>query len=80
MTASGRMEGLTPRGWFHIRHLHLNRPQLVIWRQNWHRYHELQEALKHSEEITTQLRQRIRELEQEASMLRQRIARLTGLE
>lgn len=80
ITASGCMEGLTPRGWFHIQRLHLNRPQLVVWRQNWQRYRELEGALKRSNEITIQLQRRIRELEQEASALRQRIARLTGLE
>lgn len=78
ITASGRMEGLTPRGWFHIRRLHLNRPQLVVWRQNWQRYRELEEALQRSEAITIQLQQRIRELEQEAFRLRQQIARLSG--
>jgi hypothetical protein len=80
ITANGRIEGLTPRGWFHIHRLHLNRPQLVLWRQNWHRLRELEEALRHSEEVTNQLRQRIRELEHEASVLRQRIARITGQE
>jgi hypothetical protein len=78
MTASGRLEGLTPRGWFHIRRLHLNRPQLVVWRRNWQHYRELEEALRHSETITHQLQQRIRELEQEAIRLRQHIARLSG--
>jgi uncharacterized protein YceH (UPF0502 family) len=58
----------------------LNRPQLVVWRQNWQRYRELEEALRSSEAIAMQLQQRIRELEQEASMLRRRIARLSGLE
>ncbi len=80
ITASGRIEGLTPRGWFHIRRLHLNRPQLIVWRQNWERYREIEKALQRSEEITIQLQQRIRELEQEASLLRQRIAQLSGSE
>jgi uncharacterized protein YceH (UPF0502 family) len=52
----------------------------VIWRQNWQRYRELEEALRHSEAITHQLQQRIRELEQEAIRLRQQIARLSGSE
>lgn len=78
LTASGRLEGSTRRGWFHIRRLHLNRPQLVVWRLNWQRYRELEEALQHSEAITHQLQQRIRELEQEAIRLRQQIARLSG--
>jgi hypothetical protein len=58
----------------------LNPPQLVVWRQNWQRYRELEEALRRSEAIAMQLQLRIRELEQEASMLRRRIARLSGLE
>jgi HNH endonuclease len=28
-TAQGRLLGLTPRGWFHIQRLHLNRAQLI---------------------------------------------------
>lgn len=79
-TTNGRAEGLTPRGWFHIRRLHLNRPQLVVWRQNKQRYSELEGISRRSEEITFQLQQRIRELEQEAFELRQRIARLSGSE
>lgn len=78
VTASGRIEGRTPRGWFHINRLHLNRPQLIVWRQNWQRYHRLEDALNQSEQITSQLQHRIRELEQEAVFLRQQIARLTG--
>src|SRR5262245_14303010 len=31
-TVHGRLLGLTPRGWFHIQRLHLNRPQLVEMR------------------------------------------------
>ena len=31
---SGRVTGFTPRGWFHIQRLHLNRPQLVEMRKN----------------------------------------------
>ena len=78
VTVSGRMEGITPRGWFHINRLHLNRPQLIIWRQNWQRYRRMEDALSQSEQITIQLQQRIRELEQEAVFLRQQIAILTG--
>jgi hypothetical protein len=78
VTVSGRAEGLTPRGWFHINRLQLNRPQLVVWRQNWQRYRRMDSALNQSEEITIRLQQRIRELEQEASVLRQRITILMG--
>lgn len=80
MTPSGRIEGLTPQGSFHIYRLHLNRPQLVVWRQNRQRYLELEEALRRSERIAIQLRQRIRKLEDETSRLRGQIARLSGLE
>ena len=78
VTASGRVEGLTPRGWFHINRLQLNRPQLVVWRQNWQRYRRIERALNQSEEITVRLQQRIQELEQEAFTLRQRIVMLMG--
>ena len=80
VTASGRLEGLTPRGWFHIHRLHLNRSQLVVWRQNRRRHAELEAALQQSELINAQLQRRIQELEQEAAILRRRIARLSGLE
>ena len=78
ITVSGRIEGLTPRGWFHLHRLRPNRPQLVVWRQNRQRFVELSEALKQSEAKTSQLRHRIRQLEQEALRLRQQIARLSG--
>lgn len=77
-TTSGRLAGLTPRGWFHIHWLHLNRPQLVLWRQNQQRVRELKEALAQSKAITDRLQERIRELEREAAELRARMARLTG--
>ncbi|MCP4424320.1 MAG: HNH endonuclease [Chloroflexi bacterium] len=80
VTSSGRVEGLTPRGWFHINRLQLNRPQLIVWRQNWQRYRRMEATLNQSKEITIQLQQRIHELEQEAISLRHQIARLTGAE
>ena len=78
LMVNGQLNGLTPRGWFHIRRLQLNRPQLIIWRQNRQRNHDLQTALAQSEATTQRLRQHIRQLEQEVAELRSRIARLTG--
>src|SRR5437870_1464427 len=31
-TEHGRLQGITPRGWFHIQRLHLNRAQLIEMR------------------------------------------------
>jgi hypothetical protein len=41
-TAHGRLVGITPRGWFHIQRLHLNRAQLIEMRH----LHLLTQALK----------------------------------
>jgi hypothetical protein len=78
LTANGRLVGLTARGWFHIRWLHLNRPQLVRWRQTRQRITELQEALHQAEATTRHLQERIRELEREATELRRQLAQLLG--
>ena len=78
LTADGRLIGLTPRGWFHIRWLHLNRPQLILWRQNQQWLQELQQALRQSEAAGRHLQERIYLLEQELTNLRTQLARLTN--
>jgi hypothetical protein len=65
--ATGRLVGLTPRGWFHIRWLHLNRPQLIEFRQLQRNDRILREALIQAEEIKTSLQKRIKELETEVA-------------
>jgi len=76
-TANGRLVGLTPRGWFHIRWLHLNRPQLIELRQLLQSERAVREALTQAQEVKTQLQKRILELEVEVAELREIIARLT---
>ncbi|MGE0825235.1 MAG: HNH endonuclease [Candidatus Binatia bacterium] len=75
--ATGRLVGLTPRGWFHIRWLHLNRPQLIEFRQLHQHDRILREALTQAEETKTNLQKRITELEAEVARLQNLIARLT---
>ncbi len=77
-TTDGRLAGLTPRGWFHIDRLHLNRSQLVALRQLRQTERLLQRELAQAQAIKTELQKRIRELETELAELREIIARLTG--
>jgi HNH endonuclease len=74
--ANGRLVGLTPRGWFHIRWLHLNRPQLIEFRQLQQNDRVLKEALTQAEQMKTNLQKRIQELEAEVARLRDIIAQL----
>ncbi len=76
-TADGRLVGLTPRGWFHIDRLHLNRPQLIDLRQQYKTEQSLRREIVQAQNIKTQLQERIRELETELAELRKVIARLT---
>jgi hypothetical protein len=75
-TATGRLDGLTPRGWFHIHWLHLNRPQLIEFRQLHRNDRILREALAQAEDTKTNLQKRIKELEAEVTRLQKIIARL----
>lgn len=75
----GRMNGLTPRGWFHVRWLHLNRPQLVELRLWLQREQELRHALAQQHETTVHLQQRLLALEAELIGLRELIASLSTI-
>lgn len=79
-TVSGRLVGLTPRGWFHIRWLHLNRPLLVTFRQLRQRERMRDEELAQARAIAAGLEQRVAALERELTDLRVVIARLAGQE
>jgi hypothetical protein len=68
-TAPGRLVGITPRGWFHIQRLHLNRTQLVEMR----RLHRVTRA---QEDELLQARQSEARLREENSALQEEIARL----
>ena len=68
-TAHGRLLGITPRGWFHIQRLHLNRPQLIEMRH----LHRVMQAQR--DELTRARQAEVR-LRQENSALQGEIARL----
>jgi len=74
----GYLAGLTPRGWFHIEWLHLNRPQLVSLRQRREVYQRTQEVLQKIQQINHQLVERVASQEQELQILRQKVHRLMG--
>jgi len=75
-TADGRLAGLTPRGWFHIDRLHLNRPQLIALRQLRRTEQSLQREVIQAQDINVRLQKRIYELEIELAELRKIIAGL----
>jgi hypothetical protein len=72
-TESGRMSGLTPRGWFHVQRLHLNRPQLVEMRKN--RRLELSEKqnLAQALEANARLQRQVVALQEELAELRKAV-------
>lgn len=72
----GHLAGLTPRGWFHIDWLHLNRPQLVALRQRQAIYQRTQNLIEEMRQINRQLRERIALQVEELDALRQEIRRL----
>jgi hypothetical protein len=75
-TAHGRLIGLTPRGWFHIQRLHLNRPQLVELRYL-HRVLQAQKAdLSRAQEAEARLRRENDALQIEIARLRAAVAAL----
>lgn len=75
-TVSGRLVGLTARGWFHIDWLHLNRPLLVAWRQRRQRAGVIAEALSEATTTAAALQERVARLERELAALRATVARL----
>ncbi|MFO7538178.1 MAG: HNH endonuclease [Chloroflexota bacterium] len=76
----GHLAGLTPRGWFHIEWLHLNRPQLVALRQKQALYQRTQALIEETQQINRQLQNLIAAQEQELDILRDQVRRLTGID
>ena len=76
--SDGRLFGLTPRGWFHIRWLHLNRVQLVELRHLRSNSRALNEMLEQTQVVNHQLRTQIIELEEEINRLHLLINQLTS--
>ena len=75
-TVSGRLVGLTARGWFHSNWLHLNRPLLVAWRQRRQRARFIAEALSEAATTAAALQERVAALERELAALQATVARL----
>ncbi len=75
---NGHLAGLTHRGWFHIEWLHLNRPQLVIMRQQRAIYQRTQKMVIEMQQVNRQMLERIALQEQELYALRQQVRRLMG--
>lgn len=75
---NGDAIGITSRGWFQIRWLHLNRPQLIEFRRYVKSEARLREALAQAESARDDLRRRITELESELAQLRLLIDRLAS--
>lgn len=78
-TVSGRLVGLTTRGWFHIRWLHLNRPLLVAVRQRRQRATLIAEALGQAQATAVLLQERVETLERELAEIRAIVQRLALL-
>lgn len=76
----GHMAGLTPRGWFHIEWLHLNRPQLIAMRRKQAIYQRTQSLIEDLQQINQQLRELVASQEQELAILREKVRRLMGNE
>ncbi len=74
----GHLAGLTPRGWFHIDWLHLNRPQLIAMRQKQAIYQRSQLLVEEIQQINHGLRELIASQKQELDTLREKVRRLTG--
>lgn len=75
-TVHGRLLGLTPRGWFHIQRLHLNRSQLVEMRHLRHVLRARSADLSQAREAEALLRRENDALRGEIARLRAAIAAL----
>lgn len=69
-TAHGRLLGITPRGWFHIQRLHLNRAQLIEMRHLHLLMQAQKDELPRSREAETRLRRANSALQGEITRLR----------
>jgi hypothetical protein len=76
-TASGRMNGLTQRGWFHIQWLRLNRSQLIALRQQRIERRQLLDELVQVQATNRELTERVRLLEREIHRVLALIRRLS---
>jgi hypothetical protein len=75
-TVHGRLIGLTPRGWFHIQRLHLNRPQLVELRHLLNVLQAQKADLSRAKEAESRLRRENEVLQGEIARLRAAVSAL----
>jgi hypothetical protein len=75
-TAHGRLLGLTPRGWFHIQRLHLNRAQLIEMRHLFRAMQAQKDELTRAREAEARLRQENSALQGDIARLRATIVEL----
>ncbi len=73
---NGQLEGVTQRGQFHIEWLHLNRPQLILHRQDQFLQAAIQKTISQLHSSNQQLQQEIFQQREELADLNQRIRRL----
>lgn len=76
LTDHGELIGLTPRGWFHISWLHLNRPQLIEARRKRLQLVAERRQLARYEHLIAQLQQQLLEASRESARLRSIIEQL----
>jgi HNH endonuclease len=75
-TAQGRLLGVTPRGWFHIQRLHLNRSQLIEMRRLLHIQETQRDDLTRAQAAEARLKQENSALQGENARLRIAIVEL----
>jgi hypothetical protein len=75
-TVSGRVQGLTKRGRFHIQWLNLNRPQLVIMRRRRIEQVRIQDQIAEIQATNAEMAKRVHLLESDLQHLMDLIRRL----
>ena len=75
-TVHGRLLGLTPRGWFYIQRLHLNRPQLVELRHLHSVLQAQKDDLSRAREAEARLLRENKALQDEIARLRAAVTEL----
>lgn len=78
LTEHGELIGLTPRGWFHISWLHLNRPQLIEKRRKQQQMILERQQLARYERLIEQLQQQLLAQSRESARLRAIIEQRRG--
>jgi len=75
---TGYLDGLTPRGKFHIEWLHLNRPQLLLYRQRRIAHFQMIELIEQLQTSHQQLKQQVAQQRRQLVEQSRQIRRLQG--